>query len=552
MRIVIIGAVAAGTSAAAKARRNREDAEITVYERDGDISYSACGMPYYLGGEVARAEELTPRDPAYFRDKYRVAIHTRHEVTAIDPAGHSLTVKNLLTGETFTDQYDRLVIATGARATLPPISGLSQPHVFTLRNIGDMKRIKAFLDLRKPKTAAIIGTGFIGLEVCENLKALGMEITLLEKLPQVTPGLDQDMAAHVRAQLLQSGVSVFTGVGIASVGEDRVLLDDGRSVDAALVLVSTGVKPNTALAEAAGIALGVAGAIRVDAHMRTSAPDVYACGDCIEQIHLVTGKPVYRPLGSTANKTGRIAGDCVTGGDLAFRGILGTGIFRVLGMVVAQTGLTEREARAEGFDPVVCHNIKPNRPEYMHGRDMVIKGVVDRLSGRLLGAQIVGWDGVDKRIDVFATAITFGAKADDLFHLDLAYAPPFSTTKDPVLYTGMILDNALRRGRPLITASELDALAASGEPYALIDTRIPAQYQKRHVPGAVNIPHEALRTVSETLDRDTVTVTYCNKGTTGNAAQNILLGKGFKRVYNLSGGEKQYAAEHADTGEPHR
>jgi len=232
----------------------------------------------------------------------------------------------------------------------------------------------------------------------------------------------------------------------------------------------------------------------------------------------------------------------MTGGDLEFRGVLGTGIFGIFDMTVAQTGLSEREAREQGYDVVVCHNIKPNKPEYMHGKEMIIKGVADRETGRLLGAQIVGYEGVDKRIDVFVTAITFKAKVEDLFHLDLAYAPPFSTTKDPVMYTGMILDNAIHRGRPLMTAEELDTLVLSGEKYTLIDARAAAQYEKSHVSNAVSIPHAKLRAAAETLDKDAVTITYCNKGTTGNAAQNILLGKGFKRVYNLSGGEKQYKA----------
>lgn len=544
MRIIIIGAVAAGTSAAAKARRNTETAEIVVYERGEDISYSGCGMPYYLGGEVESADALIPRDAAYFRSRYNVEVRTRHEVTALDPVAHTVTVRDLATDRVFTDRYDRLVLATGAHAVLPPIEGIAQSHVFTLRNTGDMRRVKAFLDGRKPRTVAIVGTGFIGLEVAENLKGLGIAVTLLEKLPQVTPGLDPDMAAHVQAHLAKNGMAVHTGVTVEAVTERGVRLADGTEFPADMVLVSTGVKPSAELAAAAGAALGVAGAIRVDERMRTSLPDVYACGDCIEQRHLITGKPVYRPLGSTANKTGRIAGDSLTGGDLAFRGILGTAIFRVCGLTVAQTGLSEREARAEGFDPVTCHNIKPDRPEYLQGQEMVIKALADRATGRLLGAQIVGARGVDKRIDVLATAITFGAAAADLFHLDLAYAPPFSTTKDPVMYTGMILENAIHRGRPLMTAGELDGIAASGQPYALIDTRAPAQYARRHVPGARSIPHEKLREAAETLDRDTVTVTYCNKGVTGNAAQNILINKGFRHVYNLSGGEKQYATEH--------
>lgn len=547
MRIVIIGAVAAGTSAAAKARRNSEEAQIVIYEKDSFISYSGCGMPYYIGGEVESADQLTPRDPACFKDKYNVDIFTQHEVLAIAPDAKTVTVRNLATGEVFDDHYDKLVIATGARATVPPIKGADAEHVFTLRNINDMNRIKAFVDTRRPRSAAIIGTGFIGLEVCENLKGLGIEVTLLEKLPQVTPGLDADMAVYVQEHIEQKGVPVLTGVAIAEITQHSVVFSDGKEVQADMVLVSTGVRPNAEIAAAAGIELGVADAIRVNTKMQTNLPDIYACGDCTEQFHVVTGKPVYRPLGSTANKTGRIAGDSMTGGDLEFRGILGTGIFKIFDLTVAQTGLSEREAREQGYDVAVCHNIKPSRPEYMHGKEMVIKGIADKTTGRLLGAQIVGPEGVDKRIDVFVTAITFKASVADLFHLDLAYAPPFSTTKDPVMYTGMILENAIHRNRPLMTAQELDALMQSGETYTLIDARAAAQYEKNHIENAHSIPHAKLRAAAEMLDKDAVAVTYCNKGTTGNATQNILLGRGFKKVYNLSGGQKQYGKTHPKT-----
>jgi rhodanese-related sulfurtransferase len=380
--------------------------------------------------------------------------------------------------------------------------------------------------------------------VCENLKKLGMGVTILEKLPQVTPGLDGDMAVYVEEHLKKNGVSVLTGASVAEITKGSVLLSDGSAVPADMVLVSTGVRPNSELAADAGIELGVASAIRVNERMQTNVQDIYACGDCTEQFHLVTGKPVYRPLGSTANKTGRIAGDSVTGGDLAFRGILGTGIFEVFGMAVAQTGLSQREATEQGYETVVCHNIKPDRPEYMGGKEMVIKAVADNATGRLLGVQIVGFSGVDKRIDVFVTAISLKAKAEDLFYLDLAYAPPFSTTKDPVMYTGMILDNAIHRGRKLMTPQELDDLMRSGEKVVLIDARAPAQYEKEHIATAQSIPHEKLREVAVTLDKEAVAVTYCNKGVTGNAAQNILLNKGFTRVYNLSGGQKQYSKAH--------
>lgn len=540
MKIIVIGAVAAGTSAAAKARRNSEDAQITIYEKDSFISYSGCGMPYFLSKEVATAEELAPRDPAFFLSKYNIEIKTRHEVLSIDPEKKTVMVKSLATGEVFPDSYDTLILATGARAVTPSIPGREGAHVFTLRNINDMLAIHSFLEEKKPESAAIIGTGFIGLEMCESLVRLGVSVTLLEKLPQVTPGLDPDMAVYVEAHLKKNGIAVKTGVSIASIEANSVVLADDTTVPAELVLLSTGVRPNSELALAAGVALGASGAILVNERMETNQPGVFACGDCIEEFHIVTGKQVYRPLGSTANKTGRIAGDCATGGNLSYRGTLGTGIFRVLGLTVGQTGLTEREVREAGYDAAICHNTKPDKPEYFGGKEMVIKAVADRETGRLLGAQIVGEAGVDKRIDVIATAITYGAKVEDLFYLDLAYAPPFSTTKDPVLYTGMILENAIHGGRPLMTAQELLARTEAGEPVTIIDTRAPAQYEKAHVEGAISIPLSELRAAIESLDKDAVTVTYCNKGVTGNAAQNILLLNGFKHVYNLSGGMNQY------------
>ena len=540
MRLIIIGAVAAGTSAAAKARRNDEKAEIIIYDKDSFISYSGCGMPYYIGGAVEEAEKLTPRDPAFFKSKYNVDIFIRHEVLSIDAKNKTLAIQNLLTGETVTDKYDKLVIATGATSVLPPIEGTEGDFVFTLRNIGDMNRIKGYMNETSPKSAVIIGTGFIGLEVCENLKGLGIDVTLLERLPQVTPGLDQDMAAYVEDYLKKNGIQVLTGASATKIEKNRVILADGRDIQADMVLISAGVRPNTQLAVKAGVELGITKAIKVNDEMMTNLTDVYACGDCSEQYHVVTGKPVYRPMGSTANKTGRIAGDVMTGGKLRFRGILGTGIFQIFGMAVAQTGLSEREARLEGYDVEVCHNIKPNKPEYMGGKEMVIKGIADRESGRLLGTQIVGYEGVDKRIDVFVTAITYQAKVEDLFHLDLAYAPPFSTTKDPVMYTGMILDNAIHGGRKLMTADGLEELINSGKSYQLIDARASSQYEQDHIENAKNVSHSKLRNSIDKFDKEIITVTYCNKGVTGNAAQNILLNQGFKEVYNLSGGHKNY------------
>jgi len=540
MRVIIIGAVAAGTSAAAKARRNSEDIEIAIYDKDSFISYSGCGMPYYIGGEVENINELIPRDPEFFKKKYNVDIFIQHEVLSINTLEKKLEIKNLTTGNMIEDHYDKLIIATGAASMVLPISGADNINVFTLRNITDMNHIKSYISQNQPKTAAIIGTGFIGLEVCENLKNMGIEVTLIEKLPQVTPGLDSDMALYVRDCLVKNGVRVILEASISNITEEGVSLSNGEFINAQMVLIAAGVKPVTDLAKKAGVELGITGAIKTDQKMETNLKDIYACGDCVEQFHIVTEKPVYRPLGSTANKTGRIAGDQVTGGKLTFRGILGTGIFKIFQMTIAQTGLTEKEARANGYDIVICHNIKPNKPEYMGGKEMVIKAVADKKDGRLLGVQIIGYEGVDKRIDVFVTAITYKAKVEDLFHLDLAYAPPFSTTKDPVMYTGMILDNAISGGRPLITATELGLLMESDESYTLIDVRTKEQYEKGHIENAINIPHKKIRETAAELNKEIKVITYCNKGVTGNAAQNILINYGFEHVFNLSGGYKQF------------
>jgi NADPH-dependent 2,4-dienoyl-CoA reductase/sulfur reductase-like enzyme/rhodanese-related sulfurtransferase len=542
MRILVIGAVAAGTSAAAKARRNDDRVEIVIYEKDKDISYSGCGLPYYIGGEIEDIGELVPRDTVFFKKKYNIDVLTGYEVLSISPDTKELTIKNLHTDEVFKDKYDKLVVATGATPFVPNVKGINGDNVFFLRNVQSARNIKSFIDERKPQYAVIAGTGFIGFEMLENLMADGINVTIIEMQNKITPNLDEDMAAFLENALAKKNITILKNTSIVSIDREKVTLKDGKEVKSDMVIMATGVRPNVTLAKEAGIELGVTGAIKVNSRMETNIKDVYACGDCIETFSVVTGKSVYRPLGSTANKTGRIAGDVLTGGTLEYRGNLSTGIFKLFDMTIASTGLTEREALAEGYNIVICHNIKPDKPDYFHGKEMVVKAIADKKSERLLGVQIVGYEGVDKRIDVFATLITYGAKVDELFHLDLAYAPPFSTTKDPVHYTGMILDNAINKNRPIITAKEAGNLINRGEKVQVIDARVNKQYDESHVEVAVNMPHSSLREQLEALDKDVTTITYCNKGVTGNAAQNILINHGFKRVYNLSGGHKFYKA----------
>ncbi len=539
-KIIVIGAVAAGTSAAAKARRNDEHAQITIYEKDIHISYSGCGMPYYIGGEVDSVDSLTPRTPAFFKKKYNIDVKTGFEVLSINAEKQELQVKELSTGETFTDSYDKLVISTGAVPAKPPVKGIDAENVFFLRNIRDAIGIKNYITNKKPKTALIAGTGFIGFEVLENLLHLDIEVSIVELANKITPNLDADMATFLEGELAKKGIKVKKECGISEIKNGTAILTDGTEQACDMVILSTGVKPNVELAKNAGVTLGETGAIAVDEKMQTNVPNIYACGDCIETFSVITGKATYRPLGSTANKTGRIAGDSLTGGTLTYKGNLGTGIFKLFDLTVASTGLNESEAIANGYEVEVCHNIKPSKPDYMGGKEMVIKGIADKKTGRLLGVQIVGFDGVDKRIDVFATLITYKASVDELFHLDLAYAPPFSTTKDPVHYTGMILDNAINNDRGLITSEQLAKLDI---PVQLVDARAPSDYEKKGTVGkAVNIPQASLRDDDLKLDKDVLTVTFCNKGVTGNAAQNILKGRGFKKVLNLSGGHRFYKA----------
>lgn len=543
MRIVIVGSVAAGTSVGAKARRNTESAEIVIYERDADISYSGCGLPYYVGGEVEEMDALTPRDAAWFAKRHSIDIRTRHEVTEVDPEARTLSVTNLATGESLTDNYDVLVLATGVSPIVPPLPGIDAVGVFPVRTPSDARAIRAHIEATGTTSAVVVGAGFIGLEMAEQLVGRGIATTVVERLAQVMPPLDSDMAHRVAESLRGNGVDLRLGASVTAVEGDpaaALVLDSGERIDAGLVVLGVGVRPNVVLAEQAGVALGDSGAIAVDERMATNVPGIYAVGDVAESFSVITGAPMWHPLGSTANKMGRIAGDAITGGELTHRGILGTGIFRVFDLTVAQTGLTERQATGQGYDVVVLHNIKPDRPQYLGGREMVIKAIADRATGRVLGAQVIGPQGVDKRIDVLATAITFGARAADLFHLDLAYAPPFATTKDPVLYTGMALDNALRGSAPLITPGELIARRATGETIQVVDVRSAKDFEKSHVHDAIHLPLGALRARAGELDPTLPTVTYCNAGVSGNAGQNILRCLGFSWVGNLSGGNKNY------------
>lgn len=545
MKIIIIGSVAAGTSVAAKARRNTEDAEIVLYDKDMDVSYAVCGIPYAVGGEVENFDELTPRNAEWFKKRYDVDIHTSHEITQVDYDKKLVHGINLITKKSFTNNFDVLVLATGSVYNTPEIFvNRHFENVFQVKNISSGKSIKKFVDENEPKKAVVIGAGYIGLEMAEQLQRLGLEVSLLQRSKYPMSHLDWDMSSRIINEMKRKNIAFFPEETVRKVNGDGRLKSietaKGTIFSADIFVLATGVKPNTALAKSMGIKLGITGAIEVNDKLETNLPNVYAVGDVAESFDCITRLSIYRPLASTANKMGRIAGDVITGGNLRHKGILGTGILRFFDLTIAQTGLTEKDALANNIAITTLYNIKPNKPDYMNGKEMVIKAIANKENGKILGAQIIGYDGVDKRIDVLATAISFGATAEDLFHLDLAYAPPFSTTKDPIHYTGMALNNDINNDTPLMTPIELLRRIDGGEKLQIIDTRSRKQFETSKIEGAIHIPLAELRDRYEELDKECVTVTYCNKGVTGNAAQNILLNKGFKQVYNLSGGNKNY------------
>ncbi len=435
-RLIVIGGVAAGMSAAAKARRTRKDMEIVVYEQTGYISYGSCGFPYVIKGEIPRIQDVIVRTPQDFI-KQNIFAHVRHQVLEIDPQQHTLQVRNLETGAEFTDHWDRLILSTGGSATRPPIPGLDLPGIFTLRNVEDTIAIHDWIARQRPQRGVIVGGGYIGLEMAEALAAHGIQLTLVEMLPQVMGNMDADMAAHVQEELVRQHVDLRLEHGVeAFVGNGRVreVVAAGQHFPADIVIFSVGVKPAATLARAAGIALGPTGAVAVDDHQRTNVEQIWAAGDVAEALDLVTGKPTYVPLGTTANKQGRVAGENAAGGDAAFKGIVSTAVVKVFDCEAARTGLSERHARAEGLDIETVTATANSRAHYMPDHQSLhVKLVFERGSQRLLGAQMVGGEGVAKRIDVIAAALHAHWTTYDLAELDLSYAPPFAPVWDPIL-----------------------------------------------------------------------------------------------------------------------
>lgn len=543
MKIVIVGGVAGGATAAARLRRLDEQAEIVILERSGYVSYANCGLPYYIGGEITDKRELTLQTPKSFFARFRIDVRVKNEVLSIDTQNKTVTVKRLEDESVYEEAYDKLILSPGANAVMPPVTGIGNRRIFTLRTVEDTMRITEFVQAEKPQRALIAGGGFVGLEMAENLTARGIQVTVVEKLPQVMAQLDYDMACSVHAYLKKKGVGLRLSNGVSSFEEKgeglSVLLESGERLEADIVLLSVGVAPDTRLAKDAGLKLGQNGSIAVNESMQTSCPDIYAVGDAVEVTHFVTGEKTLVPLAGPANKQGRIAADNICGKESRYHGSQGSSVLKLFDMTVASTGISEKTARAAGISYDKAVTFSASHATYYPGADnMTIKTIFDPENGKILGAQIIGFQGVDKRIDVLAAAIRGGMTAYDLTELELAYAPPFSSAKDPVNMAGYVIENILDGVCGQYHWHDVAALPRDGS-VTLLDTRTPSEYEKKHIEGTINIPLDELRDRIGELDQGKPVYVNCQSGLRSYIACRILSGHGFP-CYNLSGGFRFY------------
>ena len=544
MKDVIVGGVAGGATAAARIRRLDEQAEIVVFERSGYISYANCGLPYYIGDVITDPEELTLQTPESFFSRFRVDMKVRHEVTAIHPERKTVSVKNLETDEVFEESYDKLILSPGAKPTQPRLPGVGIDKLFTLRTVEDTFRIKEYINQNHPKSAVLAGGGFIGLELAENLRELGMDVTIVQRPKQLMNPFDADMASMIHSEMRKHGVKMALGYTVEGFEERNggvdVLLKDNAPLHADMVVLAIGVTPDTALAREAGLELGIKGSIVVNDRMETSVPDIYAAGDAVQVKHYVTGEDALISLAGPANKQGRIIADNICGGDSRYLGSQGSSVIKVFDMTAATTGINETNARKAGLDvDTVILSPMSHAGYYPGGKVMTMKVVFEKGTYRLLGAQIVGYDGVDKRIDVLATAIHAGLKATQLKDLDLAYAPPYSSAKDPVNMAGFMIDN-ISKGLKQWHLHDADKLPRDGS-VILLDTRTAREYSSGHIEGFVNIPVDELRERLDEIEPGKPVYVICQSGLRSYIATRILEGYGYE-AYNFAGGFRFYDA----------
>ena len=542
MKIIIIGGVAGGATAAARLRRLDEHAQIIMLERGEHISFANCGLPYHIGGIIEERGALLLQTPESFRRRFNVDVRVQNEALSIDRSAKTVKVKNTRNGETYTESYDKLILSPGGAPIKPQAEGIDSPRVFTLRNVADTDRIKAFIQERRPRRAIVVGGGFIGIEMAENLKEAGLDVSIIELSDQVIAPLDTDMACEVHSYLRKKGISLYLNNGLKKVTEQKEDLSAELSnitLETDMVILAIGVKPESSLALDAGLNINNRGGIVVDKHMRTSDPDIYAVGDAAETVDFVTGNAAMVPLAGPANKQGRIAAGNICGVPCEYSGTQGSAVIKVFEMTVAFTGINEKTARrlTLNYDKVFLW-LGGHAGYYPGSRPMSMKVIFEKMSGKILGAQIVGFDGVDKRCDVLAVAIRAGMSAGDLVRLELCYAPPYSSAKDPVNMAGFVIENVLTGKVKNFHWHDVDSLPRDNS-VTLLDVRNPDEFALGHIDGFINIPLDSLRERIGELDRSRTVYVNCHSGMRSYNAARILIQNGFN-VYNLSGGYRLY------------
>ena len=545
MKVVIIGGVAGGATAAARLRRLKETAEIVVFERSGYVSYANCGLPYYIGGVIEEPEALTLQTPESFFARFRVDMRVRHEVTAIHPDKKTVSVKALETGEEYKEHYDKLILSPGASPIQPRLPGVGIEKVFTLRTVEDTFRMKDYINAHHPKSVVLAGGGFISLELAENLRELEIEVTIVQRPKQLMNPFDPDMAAFIHGEARRHGIRLALGHTVEGFAERSggvdVLLKDADPLHADMVVLAIGVTPDTVLAKEAGLELGLKGSIVVNDRMETSVPDIYAVGDAVQVKHSVTGQDAVISLAGPANKQGRIAADNICGGDSRYLGSQGSSVIKVFDLTAASTGVNETSAKKAGLDvDTVILSPMSHAGYYPGGKLMTMKVVFEMGTYRLLGAQIVGYEGVDKRIDVLAAVIHAGLTAIQLKDLDLAYAPPYSSAKDPVNMAGFMVENLSKGIVKQFHVEDVKALPRDGS-VTLLDVRTPQEYANGHIEGFCSIPVDELRERLNEIEAGKPVYVICQSGLRSYIACRILAGHGYE-AYNFSGGFRFYSA----------
>ena len=538
MKNIIIGGVAGGATAAARLRRLDEKAEIIILERGEYVSFANCGLPYYIGGVITDRGDLTLQTPQSFKARFNIDVRVLNEAVKISPDTKTVTVKNLRTGETYEETYDNLILSMGAEPIRPNIEGADGSNVFTLRNIPDTLKIKNYIDTAKPRSAVVIGGGYIGVEMAENLVEAGLKVAIVELADHLITPLDFDMAADVHRYIKSKGVALHLNNGVKAINGNTVILQNGE-ITADMIILSVGVRPETAIAKDCGIELNLRGSIIVNKKMQTNIPDIYAVGDAVEVEDFITKKPAFIPLAGPANKQGRIAADNIAGCESVYTGTQGSAVLKLFDMTVATTGLNEKSATAAGIDYDKTYTYSASHATYYPGAaQMSIKALWDKKTLKIIGAQIVGFDGVDKRMDVLATAIRFGAKITDLTTLELCYAPPFGSAKDPVNMLGFVSENIVSGKLKQFFWHDVENLPRDGSVF-LLDTRTPFEVMNGKIDGFVNIPLDSLRQRINEIPKDRPVYVHCHSGLRSYLACRILTGNGYD-CYNLAGGWQLY------------